>query len=204
MSRHILWAAYGAAAGVVTSAAAGGGPITLTVVGIVGGAGMVLYTERVPPALPAPHEEPLDTCDHEVNGVPVEVTIDDEVEVVGWLCSECGAKLSSGEATRRNAKQVRLAAQALRETNRQTLGDRDGLKAALATVLDEMHGLVETWHPTDGSPSDFIISEADHAEYTALIHEASLLRDSLKEFDDSRETTKRVYAGLDQSKTEEP
>lgn len=186
---HVVHGAAGAGVGALCGAVAGLPWFALWVPAAFGAIGCYLYgwegakARPLPPsdldrwlAEPWPTEnEPVDACEHKTApAVPVEtdVTGDNEPEVVGWLCFECGAKVSTRAAFRRNNPEPDFP-------SRHDPAHINRLRKALAEVQKDMAQQVDRWQTRDGE--NFVISTAEHDEYKRSIEEAKRIRDVLNE-----------------------
>ena len=124
-----------------------------------------------PTTAPDDEEEPVDACGHDAPAEPVEVDWDGngQPEVIGWLCAECGAKVSPPAAVRRNQPPPPPRAM---NWNR----DVDSLRAEFKRLTDQMRWMVDRWKGDDGR---FTISERDYAEYRAVAEQAQAVRGAI-------------------------
>lgn len=183
MSRRTRLTLAGAGSGMVTGGALSyawlgadaasipGGAFALLIVSLFTGVGGLVPWGKVgeseqaaaQPA-PEPPDEPVDRCAHVgrdgFEAVPVEVRTDEdgdsEPDIVAWLCSQCGAKVSPPGAP---AKKVECP---------EGHPDRvSALRESLASKHDEIKRLTEQWK-TD--PVHVTVQQ--HREFTRAIEDA--------------------------------
>jgi hypothetical protein len=107
-------------------------------------------------------EEPLDRCGHDAKAEPVAVNIGGEEHVLGWLCVQCGAKVSPRAAEWRNREPVDLDDDS-----------EEGLKIALRDRVDRLEHMTSGWEiGADG----FVLTRDQHAAYVRACNEAERIK----------------------------
>jgi hypothetical protein len=119
--------------------------------------------------------DPVDKCGHNAPAVPIDIDSDADGTydtIIGWLCSECGAKVSAMEAVRRG----------LPDSGNYSQHDPwhiTTIRAALDQARNRVTAETSTW--TDGDGGQFVLAFAQAEKYKTLVAEADRIKAILDE-----------------------